>query len=163
MDTQPDAVVLDHVSTYLENFQDVFCTSICSALQETKFANRMRIAPRRLDELGKSEVAAFQHYVKQRDSKEVVARGKQLAFEGLGHTSIIKVAAAMRKSWLKVPTEPTNTFADFLTITEEYVGSLLEGYIDGCEEEVRHEQQLTQAAYQRTLEHSVEHVDSNSR
>lgn len=156
MDAQPEAITSEHITSYLDNFQDVFCAGVCRALQDTKFANRLRIAPRRLDELGVSEVSAFRQYVEKRDVQQVVARGKQLAFEGLGHASIIKMAAAMRKAWLKVPTDQRCIFGDLLTITDEYVGSLLEGYIDGCEEEVRHEQQLTQAAYQRSLQRNIQ-------
>jgi len=163
MSTQADPIVHEQILAYLDSFQELFCTGVSRALQETKFANRMHIAPRRLEELSRREVAAFQHFIRQRNAQEVAEHGKQLALEGLGHSSIIHVTAALRKVWLNVPTAQPTSFPAFLTVTDEYVGSLLEGYIDGCEQEVRREQQLTQAAYLRSLEHGTDHADSDPR
>lgn len=130
---------------------DQITASLRQALRANAFANRMLLAPRRLNELGAEETQNFLAFLTSRDADAVVERGKQLALEGLGHTSVLGVSTALRLSCLNSNSVSPGA-SSLVEAAEYYTSALLQGYMQGREDELRREQELTRAAYLRTLD-----------
>ncbi|MBL8131280.1 MAG: hypothetical protein JNL42_05445 [Anaerolineae bacterium] len=119
------------------------------ALSETAFANRMMIAPRRLREIGAVEVRLFQDFMANPDAETARRHGLDLAASGLGHSSILRLTAALRAvCWMDAVSEPTRWYR----CAEDYSQALVLGYMQAREDEIRLEQERTRAAYMRTLQ-----------
>lgn len=124
-------------------------SAVQNALSETAFSNRMMIAPRRLREIGANEAAYFGQYIQQPDVEAARTHGREMAQNGFGHTSILKLTAALRSfGW----TEEVIDQAEWFRLAEEYSLAVVEGYMQGREDELKQEQERTRAAYIRTLQ-----------
>jgi len=128
---------------------ETITSGLCRALRETTFSNRMLIAPRRLDEIGKEQAAAFLGFLEAEDEGAVRERGRQLAFEGLGHRSILMMAEALRRACRESANPGDEALPTLLEAAGRYVNALLEGYMAGREEDILREQERTREAYLR--------------
>jgi hypothetical protein len=124
-------------------------SAVQKALTETAFSNRMMIAPRRLREIGVSEVAFFGQFVAKPDTEMARSHGCEMARNGFGHQSVLKLTSVLRNfGW----TGEVSDQAEWFRTTEDYSMALLEGYMQGREDELKQEQERTRAAYIRTLQ-----------
>jgi hypothetical protein len=124
--------------------------AILNQLRAEMYANRMLISPRRLREIAQAEVAALDAYLVTGDADAVRRHGRSLALEGLGHRAILGLVAALRgTAWGQA--DASAHWPEGARQAEDYGSALLEGYMTGREDELKHEQQLTHEAYIRTL------------
>ncbi len=124
-----------------------FTTNLSQALRSNAFSNRMLIAPRRLGQMAGEEVANFRSFLQTQDTKQVVEQGRSLALQGLGQPSILNMVTALRRTCL---TGANETISPLFELAEQYTSALLEGYMQGREEEIFQEQERTRKAYFRT-------------
>ena len=132
--------------------KDMLVNALRHSMRETAFANRMLLAPRRLQEIALHEADAFVGYLETLDVEIVRERGKRLALEGLGHRSILALTTALRRVFLQVAELDSQSWSIFLTTVDSYNMALMEGYMAGCEEDVRRETERTRQAYERSVE-----------
>jgi hypothetical protein len=132
--------------------KEAITSSLCRALHETVFSNRMLIAPRRLDEVGREEAAAFLGFLETGDEEAVRERGRQLALEGLGHRSILIMTETLRRTCREGVNPGDKTLPALLEAAGRYVNALLEGYMASREEDILREQERTREAYLRARE-----------
>jgi len=144
--------LLQQVSAHKE----AIASGMCRALRETTFSSRMLIAPRRLDEVGREEAAAFLEFLKTEDEEAGRERGRQLALEGLGHRSILKMTEALRRTCREGVKTGGETLPVLLEAAGRHVNALLEGYMAGREEDILREQERTREAYLRARERQAE-------
>ena len=132
--------------------KETITSSLCRALRETTFSNRMLIAPRRLDEIGREETAAFIGFLETEEARAVHERGRQLALEGLGHRSVLTMTEALRRACRESVNPGDEMLSTLLGAAGRYVNALLEGYMAGREEDILREQERTREAYLRARE-----------
>ena len=123
---------------------------LVQSLKGAMFSNRMRIAPRRLQELANDETSALQQYLTEPSDAAARERGRRLQAEGLGHRSIINMTSSLRVAGLRLAAQHGDAEAVFSAV-EAYTSALMEGYLAGLEDDLRLEQQRTHEAYVRSL------------
>ena len=147
-----EAALNTHPVHLLTANKDMLVNALRHSMRETAFANRMLLAPRRLQEIALHEADAFVGYLETLDVEIVRERGKRLALEGLGHRSILALTTALRRVFLQVAELDSQSWSIFLTTVDSYNMALMEGYMAGCEEDVRRETERTRQAYERSVE-----------
>ena len=123
-------------------------SSLCQALRKTALSNRRLIAPRHLDKAGCEETVSFLRFLETGDEKAARERGRQLALNGLGIRSMVAMTAAL---W-RACQESVNSGEE---AAGNYSAPLLEGYMEGREEELLRAQELTMQAYVRARERQI--------
>ena len=113
-------------------------------LRQTLFSSGLRVSPRRVNQIGQEEAAAFFKFLETEDEEAVCARGQRLAAEGLGHRSILAMTETLRRV-CRESADP----AAAPTVAGRYVNVLLEGYMAGREAFLLQEQERTRRALQR--------------
>jgi hypothetical protein len=140
--------LLEHVNVY----QEAITTAVCQALREAPFSNRLAIAPRRLNEIGRQETAALLEFLQTRDEEPVRQRGRQLAVEGLGYRSILTMTEALRRTCWESVYPNYELLPAVMDAAGSYVSLLLEAYMMGREEDLLREQERTREAFLRARE-----------
>jgi hypothetical protein len=122
-------------------------TELGQALRQTLFSSGLRIAPRRVDQIGQEVAAAFLRFLETEDEEAAHAYGEHLAAEGLGHRSILTMTEVLR--WT---CRESNNPAALPVVAGRYINALLEGYMAGREASLLEEQARTVRALQRARE-----------
>ena len=132
--------------------QEAITSGLCRALRKTAFANRMLIAPRRLDEIGREETAVFLGCLETGNEGAARKRGRHLALEGLGHRSALMMTEALRRACRESVNAGDERLPALLEAAGRCVNALLEGYMAGREEDILKEQERTRKAFLRARE-----------
>lgn len=130
--------------------QNYLVARVLQALRESMYANRMLVAPRRINEVAKEEVGSLVHFLERHEQDRVRERGINLAEEGLGQRAIVNMASMLRLGCLNLA-QDRDDLVRIADVAEEYTRALLEGYCAGYEEALRREQQRTHEAYVRSI------------
>ena len=142
---QPNEVpelVLQHAEMFIANLTQV--------LRNNAFSNRMLITPRSLGQIALEEFGAFSEFLQTQDIRDVMSRGHQLAFAGLGQSSVLGLSSTLHKTCFSLSETGDQLSKQAFNMAESYTSALLEGYMAGREEELRQEQELTWNAFNRT-------------
>src|SRR3712207_2031641 len=106
--------------------EETLAAALRHALRENLFTNRMRIAPRRLSEIEQDEVKAFYSFCETGNQQAAIERGRNLAHEGLGRSSVLTMTSALRRTFWGLDQSVAATWLDKV---EGYPSALLDGYI----------------------------------
>lgn len=139
--------ILTHLSTIKSDAEK----SLCNALKAQAFSNRMLVSPRRLNAVANEEVESFFNFIHDNDAQNILQRGNELAQMGLGQAAVLEMCSALRSLIWSIEDISNSTRQSIQQHIEAYTVALLEGYMQGREEEVRLEQERTREAYLRTL------------
>lgn len=131
--------------------QAAFSEKLQHNMQLGMYSNRMRVAPRRIKDLAKEEVALLQEFLVNRETNLARERGQHLAREGLGLQSLINLSSTLRLSCWEIALKQSNHI-EFVTAIEAYTSALFDGFLTTYEEELRREQQRTHEAFLRSLD-----------
>lgn len=121
------------------------------ALRQTLFSSRLRITPRRVNQVGQDMAAAFLKFLVTEDEETAYTYGQYLAGEGLGHRSVLTMTEALRRTCRE-----NGNGADLTSVAGLYVNSLLEGYMTRREAYLLQEQARAQHAFLRAREQQVQ-------
>ncbi len=130
--------------------QDRLVTCLLNSLRESMYTNRMRVAPRRIEQVAREEVTSFIRYVEAENTDVIRSRGIQLAEEGLGQRAVVNMTSALRIGCLNSAGQ-TDDLTRIVDVVESYTRALMDGYCAGYEEALRREQQRTHDAYVRSV------------
>ena len=153
-----DSALTHELLQRLREHRESLVSGLCSALRETTFSNHLLIVPRRLNAIGREEVDTFIAFLERAEDDEqaVRAHGRRLAVEGLGHSSVLGMTEALRRTcWDSV--FPDDGMLQYLVaICGCYLNALMSGYMAGREESILQEQEGTRRAYLRARERHVD-------
>jgi two-component system cell cycle sensor histidine kinase/response regulator CckA len=127
------------------------CRSLQALLTEKAFKNRYTLHPRRLGELATELVEQFQEFLRERDSRKTVQYGGKLAQEGLGQSPLCAIGALLRSAYT-VEETAARELVELVSLVDEFVSALLEGYIGAREEQILMDQQQLRLALSTALE-----------
>jgi hypothetical protein len=130
--------------------QAVLGTKLLQTMQQSIYANRMRVAPRRIKELVQEEIVLLQEFLVADDKDRVRERGKHLAREGLGPQAMINLSSTLRLSCWEIARHQQNV-SEVVAAIEDYTVALLDGFLTMYEQELCREQQRTHEAFVRSL------------
>jgi hypothetical protein len=117
------------------------------ALRKNLFSSRLRISPRRANQMAQELAASFLHFLEREDEAEAHEHGQALAQAGLSHQAALALSETLRRAcW-----ESANPGIGLLPISGRYVGALLSGYMEAREAWILQEQQRAVQALQRVM------------
>lgn len=132
--------------------QERLTTELRQTLRQTLFSSRLRISPRRMNQVGQEVATGFFKLLETEDEEAARAYGRDLALEGLGHRSILAMTEALRRVCREGVNPGGETLLVLLEAAGRYVNALLEGYMTGREEDILKEQERTREAFLRARE-----------
>ncbi len=149
-----DSALTHDLVQRLREHRESLVSGLCSALRETTFSNHLLIVPRRLNAIGREEVDTFIAFLEQGEDDEqaVRAHGRRLAVEGLGHSSVLGMTEALRRTCWDSVFPDDGLLQHLLAICGHYLNALMAGYMAGREESILREQERTRRAYLRVHE-----------
>ena len=126
--------------------QSRLVTALQQALQATIFHSRLRIAPRRMQQIAQQVATAFHEFVEeQEDVDSAYAFGQRLAHEGIGHHTILALLDVLHHTcW-----ESAHATGAGLPASVRYGKPLLAGYMAGREAYLLQEQERARVALER--------------
>lgn len=145
-----NSILETELYSVVTNGEQTIASNLSQALRANAFSNRMLIAPRRLSQLAQEECRVFCTFISIRNNAQIVEHGRILALEGLGQSSILGLTSALRETCLFLNDVPKDSIHDLFELVESYSAALLEGYMQGREQELRQEQERTRQAFIRT-------------
>lgn len=118
------------------------------SLQASLFSGRLRITPRRVNEVAAEVAASFLEFRDRGHEEAAYSYGERLATEGVGHRAILSLAETLRR----VCWESGDRAHELLRLAGRYTFSLLEGYMAGREAYLLQEQDRAHRALDRARE-----------
>ena len=148
-----DSALTHELLQRLREHRESLVSGLCSALRETTFSNHLLIVPRRLNAIGREEVDIFIAFLEREEDEQAVrAHGRRLAVEGLGHSSVLGMTEALRRTCWDSVFPDDRMLHHLVAICGRYLNALMAGYMAGREESILREQEGTRRAYLRVRE-----------
>ena len=130
--------------------KDALTGALDLLLRATAFDNPYSLHPRRLAEIGSQLVDRLLHFLETRDSAAALAFGGQVAKDGLGERTVLKLTALARTrcrhELAAGPPETAATGGDVLDAVEAFTTSLLEGFVGAWKAEILSDQERLRKA-----------------
>jgi len=125
--------------------ESYLASQLSQILAKTVFSGRLRITPRRVQQVAQEVAVSFTHFVGDVEQGGVQTYGQQLAQEGLGPRSVLALAETLRRVCL----DGGNPGGELFPAAERYTFALLEGYMTGREAYLLEEQERARRALER--------------
>jgi len=139
-------------SALLRERQDLLRAQLGSRLGELVFANRYALHPRRLAQLGAELSESFLGFLEDPAKVDALAKGQDLAREGIGARTIIAVAEALRSFCRQQLQDEAALLGPALDAAEEYGSRCLEGFMATQEALILKDQEQLRRALSSALE-----------
>lgn len=118
------------------------------SLEANIFSGRLRITPRRVNQVAQEVAASFLQFQDREQEEAVGTYGQRLAREGVGHQAILSLTETLRQEvW-----ESGSPDVSGSSLAGRYIFALLEGYMVGREDYLLQEQERTRRALERARE-----------
>jgi hypothetical protein len=145
-------MTMSATSSLMRTHQAALVDALHSALRESAFDNHFSLHPRRLEQIGARQAGLFVDFMDSAERSAVFEEGRELAREGLGEKTVLRVASLLLHFCMKQFASAPDLLAETVDKADGYSSALLEGFMKGREDHILQEQEKLHLAYAKATE-----------